>query len=77
MSALSWINRKKWTTWRKKYLISNDYRLGKVLAKIKETISIEKFDETKILIDANGELPQEFTWKNVVLLMTCIKQKWV
>ena len=35
----------------KKYLIVNDYILDKVLDKIKETIGIAKFDDTKVLID--------------------------
>ena len=40
--------------------------------KIKETISIEKFDDSKILINANDEFPDYITWKYVVILMTCV-----
>ena len=35
----------------------NDYLLDKVLVKIKETIGIEKFWCTKILIDTDDKLP--------------------
>ena len=44
---------------RKKYLIVDDFMLDKVLNKIKEIISIEKFDNTKILIDTDNELPDD------------------
>ena len=37
----------------KKYLMINDDMLGKVSDKIKETIVIVKFDDTKILIDTD------------------------
>ena len=37
----------------KRYLMVNDYMLDKVLDKIKETICIVKFDDTKILIDTD------------------------
>ena len=50
----------------KTYLMVDDYMLGRVLDKIKETIGIEKFDDTRILIDTDTTL------KKVVLLMTCI-----
>ena len=50
----------------------DDYMLERVLDKITEIIGIENFDNTKILIDTNGQLPQDITWKNVVILMTCI-----
>ena len=43
--------------------------LDKVLDKIKEIIGIEKFDDTKILID---KLPNEITLKNVVILIACV-----
>ena len=35
----------------KKYLMVDDYIVDKVLDKIKEIIGIEKFDDTRILID--------------------------
>ena len=41
---------------RKKYLIV-DYVLGRVLGKIKRIISIKKFDDAKILINADDKLP--------------------
>ena len=48
------------------------YMLDKVLEKIKDIISIEKFDETKILIDTGNKLPDDITLKNVVILMTLL-----
>ena len=56
---------------KKKYLIIDDYRLDKVWDKIKEIISIDKFDNAKILIDTYDKLPDYITFKNVVILMTC------
>ena len=50
-SALPWINGKVWKTWRKKYLMVDDYMLNKALDKIKKVIDIEKFDDTNIFID--------------------------
>ena len=47
------------------------YMLYKVLAKIKQIIGIEKFDDSRILIDTNDKLPDDITFKNVVILMTC------
>ena len=35
-------------------------------------IDIEKFDNIKILIDANDKLPVDITFKNVVILKTCV-----
>ena len=51
---------------RKKYLMVNDYMLNKILEKIKETIDIVKFHNTKILIDTDDKLPDYTTLKNVV-----------
>ena len=42
----------------------------KILDKVKEIIGIEKFDNTKILVDTNDKL-QEITFKNIVILITC------
>lgn len=50
----------------------NDCLLYKVLYKIKETIGIEKFDDSKILIDKDDKLPDYITLKDVVILITCI-----
>ena len=53
-------------------MIVHDYMLDKVLDKIIEVIGIEKFDDTKILIDTDDKLPDDITFKNVVILMTCV-----
>ena len=50
----------------------NDYILDKVLDKIKETIDISKFDDTKILTDTDDKLPDYITLKNAGILITCI-----
>ena len=57
----------------KKYLV-DDYMLDKVLKKhrVKEIIGVEKFDNTKILIDTDDELPDDITLKYVVISMACI-----
>ena len=44
----------------------------KVLDKIKQIIGIEKFDNSKILIDTDDKLPDDITFKNVVMLMACV-----
>ena len=49
----------------------NDCMLNKVFRKIKEIIGIENFDDTKILIETGNKLPDDITFKNVVILMTC------
>ena len=56
----------------KKFLVVDDYMLGKVLDKIKKTIDIEKFDDTKILIDMDDKLPGS-TLKNAILMICVIK----
>ena len=50
----------------------NDYIIDKVLDKIKETIDISKFDDTKILTDTDDKLPDYITLKNAGILITCI-----
>ena len=57
----------------KKYLV-DDYMLDKVLKKhrVKEIIGVEKFDNTKTLIDTDDELPDDITLKYVVISMACI-----
>ena len=40
-----------------KFLTVNDYMLDKILDKIKETIGIANFDDTKILVDTDDKLP--------------------
>ena len=48
---------------RKKYLMIYDYMLHEVLGNIRETIGIEKFYDTKILIDTDDKLPDYITLK--------------
>ena len=48
---------------RKKYLMVLDCMLDKVLDKMKEMTGIEKFDNTKILIETNDKLPDIITLK--------------
>ena len=54
------------------YLIVDYYILDRVLDKIKKIIDIEKFDNTKILIDTDDKLPNYITFKNVKTLITCV-----
>ena len=49
----------------KKYLIVDDYMLNKALAKVKEIIGTEKFDDTKTLIDTDDNFPDNITFKNI------------
>ena len=50
----------------------DDYMLDKVLDKIKKIIRIEKFGDTKIVIETDDKLPDDITFKSVVILITCI-----
>ena len=50
----------------------DNYVLDKVLDKTKEIIGIEKFDDTKILIDTDDTLPEDITLKNAVILITVL-----
>ena len=52
---------------RKKYLTYRDYLLDKVLDMIKEIIDIKKFDDTKILVTTDDELPDGIILKNVFI----------
>ena len=56
----------------KKYLMIDGYMLNKVLDNPKEIIGIKKFDDTKILIDTDEKLTDDISFKNVVILMTCV-----
>ena len=58
---------------KKKNLLVNDYMVDKLLDKIKKTIGIIKFNDTKILIDVDDELPNYINVKNVEILTTCAK----
>ena len=42
------------------------------MCKIKEIICIEKFDDTKVLIETDDKLPDDITFKNDVILTTCV-----
>ena len=57
---------------KKKHLMVNDYMLDKVLGKIAEMKGIEKFDNTKIFIDADDKLSNDIIFKNIVILITCV-----
>ena len=50
----------------------DDYMLDKVLARIKEIIAIKESDNTKMSIDTHDKLPDDITFKNVVVLMTYV-----
>ena len=47
----------------------DDYILDKVLDKTKERIGIEKFVDTKILIDTDNKFPVDVTFKNVAMFI--------
>ena len=49
----------------------DDYMVEKVLEKIKEITGIEKFGNTKILINSDDKLSDDNTLKRVVTLLTC------
>ena len=53
---------------KRKKLMANDYILYKVLDKIKETIGIVKFDDTKTSIDVDDKLLDYITLNNVLAL---------
>ena len=59
---------------KEKVLMVDDYMLDKVLSKIKNITDIEKFDDTKILIDTDDKLPDDITLKNVIILV--LKTLW-
>ena len=56
----------------KYYLMTDDKILDNVLHKIKNIVDIEKFDDTKILIDTDDKLPDDISFKNTVVLITCV-----
>ena len=53
-----------------KYLMGNDYTLDKVLDKILK-IGIKKIEDTKILINAEAKLSDDFNLQNAMMLRTC------
>ena len=48
------------------------YMLDKAWDKIWEIIGIEKFSDTKILIDTDDKLSDDMNLRNVVILMTYV-----
>ena len=50
----------------------DDYILDIKLRKIRKIIGIEKFDNTKILINTDDKLPDDITFKNVAILITSV-----
>ena len=50
----------------------DNYKLDEVLDRIKEIIGIEKFDNTKILVDKDDKLPDDVTKNMLKYLMTFI-----
>ena len=54
----------------KKYLMVDDYTRNRLLDKIKR-IGIEKFDDTRILIDADDKFPDDIILENASILMIC------
>ena len=48
------------------------WRLMIVLRKIREIIGIDKFNDTKILMDTDHKLPDDFTLKNALILTKCV-----
>ena len=57
---------------KKKIFNGNDHVRDKILDEIKDIIGIEKFDNTKILIETDDKLPFNITLKNVLTLITCV-----
>ena len=55
-------------------MIADDYTLDKVLDKIKMIISIEEFNDTKIIVETDDKLPDDVTLKIAVLLITCVSR---
>ena len=49
-------------------MMVDSYMLGKLLDTITEIIGIRKIDDTKILVDTNGKLPDNIALKNVMIL---------
>ena len=46
-----------------------------VLHKTEKIIGIEKFDNTKILIDTDDELPNDIALNKVMTLVTCVNKE--
>ena len=50
----------------------DNYKLDEVLNRIKKMIGIEKFDDTKILVDKDDKLPDDVTKNMLKYLVTFI-----
>ena len=50
----------------KKFLMIDGYVLNKVLDKIKETIGIKKFDDTKVLIDTDEKVARQYYFEKML-----------
>ena len=55
-------------------MIVDDYTLDKVLDKIKMIITIEEFNDTKILVETDDKLSDNVTLKIAVLLIRCLSR---
>ena len=53
-------------------MIVDGYMLNKTLDETEKIIGIRKFDDTKILIDMDDKLPDDITFKNVVISIICV-----
>ena len=51
----------------------DDYMLDKIFDKIKEIIGIEKFADTKIMIDTDDKLPDDINFYIFILLTIVTK----
>ena len=52
--------------------MADDNILDKVLKEIKKLAGIKKFEDVKVLIDADDKFPDYIILKNVVTLITCV-----
>ena len=64
-------------TWRKKIFDGWWLYAKYTLAKTKEITGIKKFGNAKILMDTDDKLPDNVTFKNVAILMSCKKKMMV
>ena len=55
-------------------MIVDDYTLDKVLDKIKMIITIEEFNDTKMLVETDDKLSDNVTLKIAVLLIRCLSR---
>ena len=55
--------------------MADDNILDKVLKEIKKLAGIKKFEDVKVLIDADDKFPDDIILKSVVILITCVIQE--